>query len=480
MIFAFVIVCSGMPIECNLTHNLIWNFLEEEESAVKTPKSNPGCCWIMFLILVPVLLWALSSTDVATADYASSAHGNSSYGVDRSGHIECPPGTLCRKGDCTHCHDTFDPTICGVNDITLFAVNDNDFCLKCHENTTNYATAAIVNRSYSYRAGGYATDPLDDIREAFSSTSSHNLGDIKTFINGEWGYTATSNPCTACHNQHLARGDPANAPNDPKSVGARGWPISLPTDHSSGIWELWGDDPSERMNTYSGSDYQAPYRYDSTSAYEPDGSATTNGSNLTDFNTFCTDCHNTTYTIYSTSLGRDLRQIDWDSEKHGKGDADGALDEMRNPYDAVMGKVLSCMDCHEAHGASNVYLVRDEVNGEELDGAITSFTPFCGLPGTDGNQELGWLCRRCHKDDSDYGGVVNQWKFVHHYTNYTPDAPYVRTRCYKCHWTASAEPISCRCCHYHGSQTTDFGEDYPCYADPYVCAGREPYDRRTF
>ncbi len=238
------------------------------------------------------------------------------------------------------------------------------------------------------------------------------------------------------------------------------------------------------MDVYSPLTYQAPYRYGSTSAYEPDGSATIDGSNVTDFNTFCTDCHNATYTIYSTSLGRNLRQIDWDSEKHGKGDADGALDEMRNPYDAVMGKVLSCMDCHEAHGASNVYLVRDEVNGEELDGAITSFTPFCSLPGTDGNQELGWLCKRCHKDDFDLDktfGFVNQWKYVHHLINYTPDAPYARTRCYRCHWSASAEPISCRCSHHHGSQTTDFGEDYPCYVDPEpadLC--REPFDRRTF
>jgi hypothetical protein len=427
------------------------------------------------------MVWVVCLPGASAADYASSAHGNTDpgYGVNRSGCQYGDPPMSCPAGSCSHCHDTFAPTICGVNDFMLFAANDNDFCLKCHENTTNYMVTPIVNRGYSFRAGGWTSDLVDDIREVFDSTSKHNLGDIKTFINGKWGYNADSNPCTACHNQHLAQGDPPNDPDFTKSADTRGWPVSRPRDHD-GVWELWGDDPSEKMNDYSSSDYQAPYRYGSTSAYEPDGSGTTDGSNLTDFNTFCTDCHNTTYTIYSTSLGRNLRQIDWDAEKHGKGDADGALDEMRNPYDAVMGKILSCMDCHEAHGASNVYLLREEVNGEELDGAITSFTPFCSLPGTDGNQELGWLCRRCHKDDSNYGGVVNQWKFVHHYTNYTPDAPYARTRCYKCHWTASGEPMSCRCCHYHGSQTTDFGDDYPCYADPYVCAGREPYDRRTF
>jgi hypothetical protein len=360
----------------------------------------------------------------------------------------------------------------------LFALNDNDFCLKCHDNTTDPSDRAIVNRSYSYRAGGWTSDPLDDIREAFNNISTHNLTDIKTFINGKWGYTADSNPCTACHNQHLAEGDPENAPNTAKSASTRGWPVSRPSEHS-GIWEPWGDDLTERMNVYS-ANYQAPYRYGSSSAYEPDGSTTTNGSTLTDFNTFCTDCHNTAYTIYSTSLGRNLRQIDWDVEKHGKGDADGALDEMRNPYDDVMGKVLACTDCHEAHGSPNAYLLRHEVNAEELDDTITSFTPFCNLPGTDGNKGLGWLCRKCHKDDSNYGYGVNEWKFLHHYPNYTADAPYKRTRCYRCHWTGSPgdEPISCRCCHYHGSQTTDFGGNYPCYVDQFVC--NDPYDRRTF
>jgi hypothetical protein len=434
------------------------------------------------MVLV-VLAWAY----VATADmYADSAHGNLSYGVDRQGHIECPGGTTCEPGDCTHCHDTFDPSICGVNTLMLFATNNADFCLNCHDNTTDPSDRAIVNRSYSYRAGGWTGDAVNDIREAFDSASKHNLDDVNTFIDGKWGYDAESNPCTACHNQHLAQGDPENAPDAAKSDSTRGWLVSRPSEHD-GVWGLWGDDTTERIDVYT-SAYQAPYQYNSTTAYEPDGSDITNGSNLTDFNTFCTDCHNTTYTIYSTSLGRNLRQIDWDVEKHGKGDADGALDEMRDPYtvttDPFFGfypkRVLSCLDCHEAHGSPNAYLLREEVNAEVLDDAITSFTPFCNLPGTDGNQGLGWLCRRCHKDDSNYGGVVNQWKFVHHYTNYTPDAPYVRTRCYRCHWSASAEPISCRCCHYHGSQTTDHGEDYPCYVDPYVCDGREPYDRRTF
>ncbi len=439
------------------------------------------------LILATLFVWVISSSGMATAGYADSAHGNTSYGVNRSTSA-CTkwPGGVCTTGSCAHCHDTFDPNICGQagHPEMLFAANDNDFCLKCHENTTNYATTPIVNRSYSFRAGGYSIDPVDDIREAFSSTSSHSLDDITTFTSGKWGYTVDSNPCNACHNQHLAQGDPENAPNDAKSSSTRGWPLSRPSEHNSGVWPLWGDDSTERMNAYS-TNYKAPYRYGSTSAYEPDGSTTTNGSNLSDFNTFCTDCHNTTYTIYSTSLGRNLRQIDWDAEIHGKGVGSGIL-YPQDPYDSST-TVLSCTDCHEPHGSPNAFLLRMEVNGAVLDNPITAFSlgpcslylySGCYKYSTNENKELGWLCKRCHQDDADIDnfGIADQWKYSHHYND--PLKPYKRTRCYRCHPTSSGEPISCNCCHYHGSQTTDYGDDYPCNCDSLIC--NEPIDRRTF
>ena len=168
------------------------------------------------LIIVALFVWGLISSGVATADvYTDSAHGNTDppplgYGVNRS-------GTGYTTGACAHCHDTFDSNICGQegHPYMLFVDNDNSFCTKCHDNTTTYATTAIVNRSYSYRAGGW-TDDIDNIDEAFGLLSSHSLSDISTFIGTpdeeKWGYTADSNPCTACHNQHMAQGDPPNSP----------------------------------------------------------------------------------------------------------------------------------------------------------------------------------------------------------------------------------------------------------------------------
>jgi hypothetical protein len=238
---------------------------------MRIPNPKDRYVTIVILVVAGAFLWALRCPDMATADgYTNTAHGNAGYGVDRS-TPPCEygdPAQACPTGSCAHCHDTFDPSLCGQagHPYMLFADNDNDFCLKCHENTTNYATTAVVNRSYSYRAGGYTTDLVNDIREVFSLTSTHNLDDIKTFIAGKWGYAADSNACTACHNQHLAQGDPENAPNAAKSDSTRGWPLSRPSEHGSGVWPLWGDDSAERMNVYSAA-YQAPYRYGSSSAY---------------------------------------------------------------------------------------------------------------------------------------------------------------------------------------------------------------------
>ena len=409
------------------------------------------------LIIVALFVWGLISSSVATGDaYTSSAHGNTSYGVNRS-------GTEYTTGACAHCHDTFDPNICGQegHPYMLFLNNDNSFCTECHDNTTTYVTTPIVNRSYSYRAGGWTTDSVDDILEAFSFTSpgsSHDLDDIRTFIEGNWGYTADSNPCTACHNHHMAQGDPPNLPNAAKSSGTRGWLLARPGQHDTAPWGLWGDDTSERMNAYT-SDYRAPYRYNSTTSYEPDGSAITDGTNLTDFNTFCTDCHNTTNTISSTALGRNLRFIDWDNEKHGKGYADAFLSTL-SPYTGSAGDyVLSCLDCHEPHGSVNVTLIRAEVNGEVVNPITTIASSGC-LAATDHNKELASLCSRCHE--------ASDWESVHHFGHghdcpTGSDEPYEKRQCSTCHdrggggmdGDMQVEAINCNCCHYHGSATDD-------------------------
>ncbi len=406
--------------------------------------------------------------------YTISAHGDSDYGADRSSLSSFGYST----GNCAHCHEQHasiggsEPApVGGAPSIyALFYTNHvsqtDNFCFKCHTDLSSLQSGGLVNRSYSYRAGGYTSDTLDDILEAFTnppSISSHNLGSIRTFLAAQsWGYTTDSNPCGGCHNPHRAQ-------KDPHTSGSRGWPVSRPSQHSAdnNEWGLWGDNISdntpygastERMSNYVGAlKYQAPYRVGGTT-YEPDGSTTQDGSNLIDYATFCQDCHSSSMTSY----GLPNTPINWATgDKHGKTGADNTI-SVDNPYsNTFVGQyVLACTDCHEPHGAPNVMLIREEVNGGTLS-TISTLTPVdCTPTYAAGNKYLGYLCNRCHKDDADAGvGSVNEWCYIHHES---PDNPYNLGMCGGCHASTSgggsascsnrdASVIDCNCCHYHGS-----------------------------
>ncbi len=448
---------------------------------------------ILLQALVFLALFAVFYVkSVDAGPYLNSAHGSSSYGVKRSAADYNPPASdpNYTKGLCGHCHEqhnSIDGTepapVPGPENYTLFYDNyvsqTDDFCFQCHTSAGSHQATAFNNYNYSYKAGGDTaiTCPVS-ILSAFSfinetgspvsncsSTvgSSHKLTDIKTFITGKWGFTADSNPCAACHNPHSAQ-------RDPHTSGSRGWPVSLPSLHNSkdnNAWGLWGDVAAERMNNYTLS-YQSPYRYNSTVIYEPDGSATQDGSNLTDYVTFCTDCHNTTNTIYSTTLGRNLRTIDWNNEKHGKGNADVSLcGDAPYPSGASgLGKVLSCTDCHEPHGSPNVFLTREEVNGGALAGSIGAFS----------TTNWQYLCDKCHNDDLEIdGGCQADHYYITHHSNQgcNTDRPYTPNMCGTCHssgggtgCTSSWNKKVCTDCHYHGSSVTN--ADY------------SPTTRRTF
>ncbi|WP_456395859.1 hypothetical protein, partial [Desulfurobacterium sp.] len=116
------------------------------------------------------------------------------------------------------------------------------------------------------------------------------------------------------------------------------------------------------------------------------------------------------------------------------------------PVDANgAGFVLSCMDCHEAHGSKNLYLnlnlIREEVNGKNVN--------FNGE-----DNQMGWLCRACHKDDHSYDSSQpkNTWHHIHHGAGPTiKDPPYPNPRrCPSCHGRPF-KAIKCINCHFHRS-----------------------------
>jgi len=392
--------------------------------------------FICFLFFFPTFL--------TCADYISSAHGNSTNGVNRTIKSNF------HKGNCEHCHDMH-KLDSGPYAYFLFYspfVNQTDnFCLKCHDGTTTESSRTITNRSYSYRAGGYTSDTISNIKSAFDTstqTSVHNLDEILTFIQSQsWNFNSSSSPCVACHNPHFVQGDPFNLPNSAKISSSRGYLLSKPSNHGTKITTefLWGDDSGEKMSDYvSGYLYQSPYRYNSTTTFEPDGSTVTNGSNLTDMNSFCLDCH--IVNMQESPYNLTNTPINWDTsgDKHGKNAADNGID-IKAPYSSSNSGdyCLACTDCHEGHGAPNVFLIRKEVNGTVLSGSITDLS----------GAKMGYLCKNCHLDDAAAnGGNENSWQYAHHLSS---DAPYTGTcykRCGACHYSY---PIDCNNCHFHGS-----------------------------
>jgi hypothetical protein len=385
--------------------------------------------------------------------YLDSAHGNSTYGVNRSS-IDQQYADYA-VGNCGHCHEMHaslggvepQPSGGAASAHTLFAASfdssrtqnlygeSDDFCFYCHSGA---AGPQVKNQDYSATFGGATSGSgPQDIMAAFNQVSYHNLYDIWNFLSNDPTYSTSfaklGNPCSACHNSHLAKRNWDSAQTGFPLLSA----ISKPGDHLN----LWGE--NELMSGYIS--YEAPYAFGTSR--EPAGVGDQDGANTPDYVGLCTACHNPDNTISSTTLNRDLIKIDWLStglnpDKHGALSRDGAT-SLRPPYDAAAGTksnfVLSCLDCHEPHGSQNIMLLRRRINGEDLEGVVAS------------TDTMSYVCKRCHKDDlaaAGGTGQANRWEYVHHLAT---DAPYAEATCIDCHSSSDGStPIACGNCHDHG------------------------------
>lgn len=406
-------------------------------------------------LLVLLLAWAMACLAPAPSfagPYLDSAHGDADHGVDRSA-IDTKYISYA-KGNCGHCHEMHaslegeEPAPGnGASAHVLFAPGYNsartqnpyqasdDFCFYCH---SSEAGPQVTNEDYSTVFGGAATGSgPQTIMEAFNQLSYHNLYDIWYFLSNDTDYATwfsdIENPCSACHNSHLAKRNWDSVQSGFPLESA----ISRPGDHDY----LWGE--TELMSDYTA--YEAPYS--SSGSREPAGIGDPDGADTPDYVRFCMSCHTPDKAIYSTDLARNLSYIDWlstgvDPDKHGAADRDGT-DHFREPYATAAASkgdfVLSCLDCHESHGSGNIMMVRRRINGENLEGSIVS------------TDAMSYACKRCHPDDlaAEAGtGQANKWEYVHHDAS---GAPYVKSDCLNCHDTSDGStPVACGNCHGHG------------------------------
>lgn len=371
-------------------------------------------------ILLLLFLCCISGISFA-GPYSISAHGNSAYGVVVD-LLNTPPNKYSR-GNCGHCHSNKHSGDMNYKFNDFINSQADIFCYRCHQSPVNSSQVSMhYQYSYSRMAGGDTKiNCPDNIKDAFQfidvagnsqincgsvNGSSHFLKNISTFIQNKWDFGSKNiNPCLGCHNVHKAQR--ASYP-----IGDKGTsPLSLPSSHNQG-WDLWGDDITERMNIYT-TNYQAPYASNSKT-FEPNADGTFNGSNMPDYITFCLDCHKKNYDTQMVSAQRNnftnnfagnfIRNPDWDISPHGK--TDGVMNDnikRKAPYTTDKNYVLSCMDCHEAHGSPNGLLIRKTVNGE-------STVDF-----TDWTSRESWLslCRRCHVIDNEHNKNGGQCSSCH-------------------------------------------------------------------
>jgi len=205
------------------------------------------------VLAVLVILWGLTHAgNVSSGTYADSAHGDTTSGVNRPG-TECPPGTPCPTGDCTHCHDTFASSICGVNDIMLFA-DKEALCEECHD------------------ADGPAST---DIKSALNKTYHHPTHDYSgrhTLSSLEWGQDGAPfsganrhAECADCHNPHTIGGIEPDTPKiHPTGLsspirGSNGNTIYNTSIGTACLQGVWGVEP-----TWPGSSWASPTGYTET------------------------------------------------------------------------------------------------------------------------------------------------------------------------------------------------------------------------
>ncbi len=273
-------------------------------------------------------------------------------------------------------------------------------------NTENTITATLSGGAENdwdlYDTYAFKNVVADDIDEAFGlgAGQKHDLG--TSFTVGANSYTLQ---CTSCHNPHVATGRHSEAASGVSSVSRPDFSDSVNNPRAMGA-TLWGAITGEKMDAYAGA---GTYR-------TPKGDPFSGGE-LPDYNTLCSDCHETMAGEHGNlgfsgdahgAKAADApveggfcpdhencgKGVKWDADNctaDDGGSSDGACwpvlpqgrSEMawsKTTYDQQdrldgMNFILSCIDCHEAHASPIRSMLRRSPNHGT---GGTSWYDMCG------------------------------------------------------------------------------------------------------
>lgn len=456
-------------------------------------------CTVFFVACVLLVTFHNSHASL----YLDSAHGSTTIGVCLDGICDetSGGGHGYARGNCANCHEMHSsmdgsepaPVDGSASPFALLTTTFNQsatpgayvtgdgLCFYCH-GSTHQLVNTMDNQDYAELFGGYGGGPqtilatFNQYDHSARTGSNHNLEAVQTYAAANFSsfFHSNSDPCSACHNVHLAKDYKNHA--DEAGYSA----ISRPVDH----FNLWGDETDENMDDADGV-YRAPF-YVGDASREPGGTAITDGSTTPNYNDYCLDCHGGTTpditsvnrtgdSYYSTAV---LHDIDWTTtgkdissagDKHGVNSTDAEDDvATKAPYNGDHSLTLSCMDCHEAHGSEHKALVRRSINGHPV--TVDGYSTSDVIGDEDGDR--GWQCRQCHKDDYELKAPLykpenmNKWSKTHHgggadnpyssgdiATWTIPENDPTGGGACNCHYVPGSPklPIKCEYCHYHGS-----------------------------
>jgi hypothetical protein len=399
--------------------------------------------------------------------WANSAHatgGRSGIKVGCFGDATMNSGTGCHG----NAHGSKKINLLGPADTAAaepdFEDEEEGFCYVCHQSggVVNYALSTKSDLSYTL---------ADNIKDAFTYTSTHPVKDSEQPIVNN---VQVEVECVSCHSVHWATGKYSESVDNktsvtlPKKLAAFRAGTAL-TDSEL----LWGDETGEKATDYAaqyigtGGQYVARQPSDGwcwdTLVDEPAVYLPIDGygesTEAPDYTTFCLDCHNDPNMVvapylFDNAVGGTLRNPWQTGDAHG-GLIAGAgsdpcnyptdynptdprrvscswVDEdgeplgfgypkwIREPYsqkDRVGGinYVLTCTDCHEAHGSTRADLNKTAINNNSGGGNICGKCHMTyGMPHLySGGGSMGCGPSSCHSTYSVHymthrgGGGVN-------------------------------------------------------------------------
>ena len=389
---------DGVQVTCTDCHTPHWN---NTEVTKQLRMHNPDGTYSYSTPAAPLGNSFCYSCHGATSTYPAPKGDHSSFESsihNTAANVPAPPSGSEIK--CLACHaphgtDTprlgarWDQKVSPAPDPTVEKAGE-ELCYTCHTGATNSS------------GGPDAASPPTDPYAAFTSGTNDYVttdGDpVAVFHHpiapGEQAFGTRSVECASCHNSHIVDStDSATTSKivNPGNVNLK-WFVNWLVDASN--WDMNRTSP------------------------------------WTDMVFFCETCHVTAATTQPVTAGANVpytvRMVNDTSTEGGRPHDGFSADSYNNHEEHGSGEHLACTACHDQHGSSNAFALKENVVSA-MDGTVarTVVTGFqnSAVVDTPDTEKIWSFCRNCHYESGNPDG------FPHNKGEY----------CFQCHFHNGGE-----------------------------------------